>query len=112
MSGPLEGIRVVDLTTMISGPIATMLLADQGADVIKVESPAGDLVRVMGAGKSGVSGTFLAANRNKRSLVVDLKTEEGVAALKELVKTADVFIQNFRPGAIEGWGFPKMFCGN
>ena len=107
MSGPLEGIRVVDLTTMISGPIATMLLADQGADVIKVESPSGDLVRVMGAGKSGVSGTFLAANRNKRSLVVDLKTKAGVAALKELVKTADVFIQNFRPGAIERMGLSE-----
>ncbi|MFT7128864.1 MAG: crotonobetainyl-CoA:carnitine CoA-transferase CaiB-like acyl-CoA transferase, partial [Gammaproteobacteria bacterium] len=59
MNGPLHGIRIVDLTSMISGPIATMLLADQGADVIKVEPPAGDLVRVLGAGKKGVSGTFL-----------------------------------------------------
>lgn len=107
MSGPLKGIRIVDLTTMISGPIATMLLADQGADVIKVEAPSGDLVRVMGAGKSGVSGTFLAANRNKRSLVVDLKTEKGVAILKDLIKTADVFVQNFRPGAVERMGLSE-----
>lgn len=104
MSGPLTGIRVVDLTTMISGPLATMLLADQGADVIKVEAPSGDLVRVMGAGKSGVSGTFLSANRNKRSLVLNLKEEEGVKALKDLVATADVFVQNFRPGTIERMG--------
>jgi crotonobetainyl-CoA:carnitine CoA-transferase CaiB-like acyl-CoA transferase len=107
MTGPLEGIRIIDLTTMISGPIATMLLADQGADVIKVEAPAGDLVRVMGAGKKGVSGTFLAANRNKRSVVIDLKTKKGVAVLKDLIKTADVFVQNFRPGAVERMGLSE-----
>ena len=106
-NGPLHGIRIVDLTSMISGPIATMLLADQGADVIKVEPPAGDLVRFLGAGKNGISGTFLSSNRNKRSVVLDLKTAKGVELLKELVKTADVFVQNFRPGAVERMGISE-----
>jgi crotonobetainyl-CoA:carnitine CoA-transferase CaiB-like acyl-CoA transferase len=107
MKGPLDGIRVIDLTSMISGPIATMLLADQGADVIKVEPPAGDLVRVMGAGKHGVSATFLSANRNKRSVVLDLKTARGLDLLKQLVATADVFVQNFRPGAVARMGLSE-----
>ncbi len=104
MTGPLEGIRIVDLTSMISGPVATMLLADQGADVIKVEPPSGDLVRAMGAGQKGISPTFLSSNRGKRSLVLDLKTPRGVELLTKLVKTADVFVQNFRPGAVERMG--------
>lgn len=104
MTGPLAGIRVIDLTSMISGPVATMLLADQGADVIKVEPPSGDLVRAMGSGNTAISPTFLSSNRNKRSVVLDLKTERGVEVLKELVKTADVFVQNFRPGAVERMG--------
>jgi crotonobetainyl-CoA:carnitine CoA-transferase CaiB-like acyl-CoA transferase len=104
MTGPLEGIRIIDLTSMISGPVATMLLADQGADVIKVEPPSGDLVRSMGSGASGISPTFLSSNRNKRSLVLDLKTAKGIDVLKELVKSADVFVQNFRPGAVERMG--------
>lgn len=104
MTGPLDGIRIIDLTSMISGPVATMLLADQGADVIKVEPPAGDLVRTMGSGSTEISPTFLSSNRNKRSLVLDLKTARGVELLKELVKTADVFVQNFRPGAVERMG--------
>jgi len=102
--GPLAGIRVVDLTSMISGPVATMMLADQGADVIKVEPPGGDLVRAMGANRGGVSATFVSANRSKRSVVLDLKTASGLDALKRLVRTADVFVQNFRPGAIERMG--------
>ncbi len=104
MTGPLDGIRVIDLTSMISGPVATMLLADQGADVIKVEPPSGDLVRAMGAGQTGISPTFLSSNRGKRSLVLDLKTPRGVELLKDLVRTADVFVQNFRPGAVERMG--------
>lgn len=109
MTGPLDGIRIVDLTSMISGPVATMLLADQGADVIKVEPPSGDLVRAMGArntdtGQQGISPTFLSSNRGKRSLVLDLKTARGTELLKDLVKTADVFVQNFRPGAVERMG--------
>lgn len=107
MTGPLAGTRIVDLTAMISGPVATMLLADQGADVIKVEPPAGDLVRSMGAGQSGISPTFLSSNRGKRSLVLDLKSPRGIELLKELVKTADVFVQNFRPGAVERMGISE-----
>lgn len=105
MTGPLSGVRVLDLSTMISGPVATMMLADQGADVVKVEQPSGDLVRYLGAGKAGLSPTFISSNRGKRSVVLDLKSEEGKAALKALVGTADVFVQNFRPGAIERMGF-------
>ncbi len=104
MPGALDGVRIVDLTTMISGPIATMMLADQGADVIKVEPKTGDLVRVLGPAKGDRTATFLAANRNKRSLVLDLKSDAGLAALKKLVATADVVVQNFRPGAAERMG--------
>lgn len=102
--GPMTGIRVVDLTTMISGPVATMMLADQGADVIKVENAIGDLVRHMGLTKEGRSATFISANRNKKSISVDLKTPEGKELLLKLVSTADVFVQNFRPGTAERMG--------
>jgi crotonobetainyl-CoA:carnitine CoA-transferase CaiB-like acyl-CoA transferase len=102
--GPLEGVRVLDLTSMISGPVATMMLGDQGADVIKVEPPGGDLVRNLGPNRAGLTASFVSSNRSKRSLVLDLKSAEGLAALKRLIPTADVFVQNFRPGAIERMG--------
>ena len=102
--GPLSGVRVVDLTSMISGPVATMMLADQGADVIKVEPLSGDLVRFMGPNREGLTSGFISANRSKRSLAVDLKTERGMSVVKELIRTADVLVQNFRPGAIERMG--------
>ncbi len=111
MDGPLEGYRIVDLTAMISGPIATMMLAEQGADVIKVEPPGqGDLVRAIGHARSGITPLFATSNRSKRSLVVDLKQLDGVALLKRLVATADVFVQNFRPGTAEriGIGEPAL----
>jgi crotonobetainyl-CoA:carnitine CoA-transferase CaiB-like acyl-CoA transferase len=101
MAGALEGIRIVDLTSMISGPVATMTLGDQGADVIKVEALSGDLVRVMGMGRDGLTGTFLSSNRSKRSIALNLKTEQGLDLLIELVATADVFVQNFRPGTAD-----------
>ncbi len=104
MAGPLTGVRVVDLTSMISGPVATMMLADQGADVIKVEPPTGDLVRHLGPSEQGLTATFVSANRSKRSLSVDLKTAAGMEVVGKLVATADVFVQNFRPGAIERMG--------
>jgi crotonobetainyl-CoA:carnitine CoA-transferase CaiB-like acyl-CoA transferase len=105
MAGPLGGIRVIDLTQMISGPMATMILADQGADVIKVEPPGiGDLTRAIGGRKRGMSPTFAVANRNKRSIVIDLKQPRGLEVLKRLVATADVLVQNFRPGAAERMG--------
>ncbi|MDP4976814.1 MAG: CoA transferase, partial [Ilumatobacteraceae bacterium] len=103
--GPLRGIKVLDLSVMISGPLAAMMLGDQGADVIKVESPGlGDFMRYLGSAKGGMTGIFVNNNRGKRSLVVDLKSEQGVAVLKKLAETADVVIQNFRPGAVERLG--------
>ena len=105
MPGPLHGFRVVDLTSMISGPLATMILADQGAEVIKVENPdGGDYVRRAGNRRGDFSAAFLNNNRNKRSLALDLKDARGLALLLELVKSADVFVQNFRPGVIERMG--------
>ncbi|HEY2664299.1 MAG TPA: CoA transferase [Candidatus Binataceae bacterium] len=104
MPGPLDGYRIVDCTQMIAGPVATMILADQGADVIKVEPPGGgDLTRAVG-GRSGISPTFATSNRNKRSIVINLKTASGIGLLKRLTATADLFIQNFRPGAADRMG--------
>ncbi len=104
MTGPLNGVRILDLTTMVSGPIATMLLADQGADVIKIESPRGDHMRHVGSMNRGMSASFLSCNRSKRSLALDIKRPEGIAAVRRLAATADVLVQNFRPGAIERMG--------
>jgi crotonobetainyl-CoA:carnitine CoA-transferase CaiB-like acyl-CoA transferase len=84
--------------------VATVLLADQGADVIKVEPPQGDIIRRMGLGKNTLSPAFVSANRGKRSICIDLKEPAGVAVVKKLIADADVFIQNFRPGAIERMG--------
>ena len=102
--GPLHGIRVVDLSCVLSGPAATMLLADQGADVIKVEALTGDITRQMGRGHDGITSFFLSTNRGKRSIALDLKQAEGLAVVHRLVRTADVFVQNFRPGVIERLG--------
>jgi len=104
MNGPLDGIRIIDVTQMVSGPMATMILADQGADVIKVEPPGmGDLTRAL-SGKSAMSPVFAVINRNKRSVVINLKEQHGVELLKNLVRDADLFVQNFRPGAAERMG--------
>ena len=106
MPGPLHGYRIVDLTSMISGPLATMILADQGADVIKVENPdGGDHTRAANNRRNGFSASFLNNNRNKRSLALDLKDPKAKEALLRLVATADVFVQNFRPGVAERMGF-------
>ena len=103
MAGPLAGYRVVDVTQMLSGPMSTMILGDQGADVIKVEPPeGGDLTRAFGS--KGISPAFTMINRNKRSLALDLKHERGVGLLKQLVAESDVFVQNFRPGTVERMG--------
>jgi crotonobetainyl-CoA:carnitine CoA-transferase CaiB-like acyl-CoA transferase len=110
--GPLAGVRVVDLTTVVVGPTATLYLADYGAEVIKVESPAGDLLRTIGGrSRSGqLSGKFTHFNRNKRSLALDLKQEKARAALDRLLRTADVFIANMRPAALDrlGLGMPAL----
>ena len=102
MPGPLAGFKVLDMSRVLAGPAATVLLADQGADVIKVEPPSGDVVRAMGGG--GVTPGFVTANRGKRSIALDLKTEAGIDVVKQLAADADVFVQNFRPGAIDGMG--------
>ena len=107
LKGPLDGFRVLDLTSMVSGPLSTMMLADQGADVIKIEPPAGELMRKVGIENNGMTASFLCNNRSKRSLAINLKTEQGLAIVKKLAATADVFVQNFRPGAIERMGLDE-----
>jgi len=105
MAGPLAGIRVIDLSTMVSGPLATAILGDQGADVIKVEPPGqGDLIRHIGCARGGLSAIFNTINRNKRSVVLNLQDERGRALLLRLVAGSDVFVQNFRPGVVERMG--------
>jgi crotonobetainyl-CoA:carnitine CoA-transferase CaiB-like acyl-CoA transferase len=89
---------------MVAGPVATMMLADQGAEVIKIEPPRGDLMRHLSRGRNGMSASFLCCNRNKRSLAVDLKAAEGLAIVKKLIATAQVLVHNFRPGAAERVG--------
>ena len=106
--GPLAGIRIIDLTSMLSGPWATMILADQGADVIKVEEPRqGDHTRSYGNRRNGFSASFLNLNRNKRSVAIDLKTPQGVDLVKRLAAGADVLVQNFRPGVVERLGLDE-----
>jgi crotonobetainyl-CoA:carnitine CoA-transferase CaiB-like acyl-CoA transferase len=110
MTGPLAGVRIIDLTSMISGPLATMTLADQGADVIKVEAPAGDHSRQVATRRNGFSSSFLNNNRNKRSVVIDLKKPAGLSTLLRLVERADVLVQNFRPGVAERIGLGEDAC--
>lgn len=105
MPGPLAGYRILDLTTMLSGPWATMLLGDQGADVIKVEIPEkGDHTRSLGNQSGGMSSMYLNLNRSKRSVTVDLKRPLGRDLLRRLAGSADVFVQNFRPGVVDRLG--------
>ena len=101
----LQGIKVLDLTSMVSGPVAAMMLADQGADVIKVEPTTGEQMRHVGPTVNKVTAAFFSCHRGKRSIGVDLKTDEGKKVLFDLAADADVLIQNFRPGAIDRMGF-------
>ena len=103
--GPLEGIKIVDLTSMVSGPMGAMMLADQGAEVIKVEPVHGEQLRHMAAPHNGVNPVFYSCNRGKKSLALDLKSDAGQEALRKLIAQADVVMQNFRPGAIDRMGF-------
>ena len=102
--GPLTGIKVIDLTAMVSGPVATMMLGDQGADVIKIEPLSGELMRSVGAQNNGMTTSFLCSNRSKRSLTINLKDIEGIKIIKKLIKNADVIVQNFRPGTMKRMG--------
>ncbi|WP_206046958.1 CaiB/BaiF CoA transferase family protein [Mangrovimicrobium sediminis] len=105
-SGPLSGIRVIDLTSMVMGPYSTQIMADMGADVIKVEPPAGDPTRYVSTGaEPGMSGVFLNVNRGKRSIVLDLRTEPDKATLRKLIESADVFIHSMRGKAVAKLGF-------
>lgn len=105
-SGPLAGVRVIDLTAVVMGPYCTQIMADMGADVVKVEPPEGDIVRYVAQGPApGMNGVFMNVNRGKRSVVLDLTSDEGAAALRALVETADVFIHSMRAKAIAKLGF-------
>jgi len=107
LDGPLHGLKVVDLTAVVSGPYTTQIFADLGADVLKIESPAGDLMRSNGVLRApGFGDIFIAANRNKKSIKLDLKQEEGKEKLKLLLRDADVFIHNMRMSAIDRLGLP------
>jgi len=111
MPGPLNGIRIIDATTMISGPLATMIMADQGAEVIKIEHPnGGDHSRQVAGRRGGFAASFLNNNRNKRSVTLNLKDPRGLEAALRLCEGADVFVQNFRPGVAErlGLGEPAI----
>ncbi|WPZ27582.1 CoA transferase (plasmid) [Sulfitobacter pontiacus] len=104
---PLSGVRIIDLTNVIMGPFATHILADMGADVIKIESPDGDSLRAYKPSRSdNMSGVFLHLNRNKKSVVLDLKSEDGCLALDRLIASADVFVHALRPKAISRLGYP------
>src|SRR5262249_43455526 len=103
---PLAGIRVIDLTRVVAGPFCTMMLGDMGADVLKIEEPLhGDDTRGWGPYSNGAGSFYLALNRSQKSVAIDLKTGEGADALRRLVETADVLIENFRPGSLSQLGF-------
>ena len=105
---PLQGIRVVDLTRILSGPFCTQLLADLGAEVIKIEGPRGDPVRYQGEIVNGLSWYFAQFNRNKKSIVLDLYNNNDKNTLSKLLRTADVLVENFRPGILADMGFGQQ----
>ena len=110
-TGPCLGYRVLDFTTMVSGPVCTQYLADLGADVVKVEAPGGDPSRITGSlQRKGVDGFFVQLNRNKRSIVIDLRKPEGRELARSLARAADVVVENFRPGVAErlGIGYEEL----
>ncbi|KAA0587839.1 CoA transferase (plasmid) [Azospirillum oryzae] len=115
MAAPLQGIRIVDMTTVMMGPYATQILGDFGADIVKVESPAGDSMRAVGPSRNpGMGALYLHANRNKRSAVIDLKAPEGRSILLKLLEDADVFVFNARPQAMKrlGLGYEEVAAVN
>ena len=105
----LSGIRVIDLTRILAGPFCTLMLADMGAEVVKVEPPKGDPVRGQGAIREGLSWYFSPFNRNKKSIILDLYSKEGKADLTLLLKSADVLVENYRPGVLGKMGFTSDF---
>lgn len=110
LGGSLAGVRIIDLTRVLSGPFCTQMLGDHGADVIKIESPkGGDYVRTQGWFKHDFSWYFAQFNRNKRSLCLDLRSDEGKDILKQLLKDADVLVENFRPGVLDKMGLTDEY---
>ncbi|MHB8992050.1 MAG: CoA transferase, partial [Chloroflexota bacterium] len=115
MAKALTGLRVLDLTGALSGPYCTLILADLGAEVIKIEPPDGDIFRNIGPHYQGEwSGYFVAVNRNKRGVVLNLKTDAGREAFHDLVRVSDVVLDNFRPGVLERLGidYPTLSAMN
>ena len=114
MQQALSGLRVLDVTQVMAGPFCAMLLCDMGADVIKLEPPTGDDTRHWGGGKGTDTPAFNAVNRGKRSVVVDLKTSEGVAVARRLAQRADILIENYRPGVMASLGldYPSLHAAN
>jgi crotonobetainyl-CoA:carnitine CoA-transferase CaiB-like acyl-CoA transferase len=112
-TSPLAGYTVIDLTANMAGPYGTMILAEQGAEVIKVEPPSGDVIRKVGSGRDGMSGYFANLNRGKRSIGVDLRAEAGVDIVRRLARQADVVVQSYRPGVAGRLGIgPDDLCAN
>ena len=100
MPGPLDGVKILDVSAVVSGPLATMILADQGAQVVKIEpTGTGEVMRQRLNFRNGMSSFFANCNRGKRSLAVDLKQERGVEVVRQIAERSDVFVQNWRPGA-------------
>ncbi|NEX64836.1 CaiB/BaiF CoA transferase family protein [Noviherbaspirillum galbum] len=104
MTGPLSGVKVIDLSAVVSGPMAAGMLAEQGADVIKIEPPGGDMSRRVGPAKGDISAMFMAINRGKRSIALDLKLAQARELLHEFIRGADILIENFRPGTMARLG--------
>src|SRR5262245_25269983 len=104
LPGALHGLRVIDVTQVMAGPFCSMILADLGADVVKVEPPSGDSTRTMPGAVGTDSPSFNAVNRGKRSIVVNLKTPEGVGVVRRLAESADILVENFRPGVMATLG--------
>ena len=105
MPGALDGVKIIDMSAVIAGPMATQILGDQGAEVIKIENPGlGDMARYLGPQSGGMGAMFVAVNRNKRSLALNLKSPQGKSIFLDLIKTADVVVENYRPGAMERMG--------
>ena len=104
MTGPLSGFKILDLSAVLSGPLGTMWLCDQGAEVIKIESFGGDVMRHTISNDNGLTTNFVSSNRGKKGIAIDLKTEAGINIVKKMVPDVDVVVQNFRPGAMERMG--------
>ena len=103
-TAPMAGIRVIDFTTVIAGPYCTRLLSDCGAEVIKIESEVGDLIRAVPPISDGASSYFAHLNCGKKSAVLDLRSEDGLSAARKLIASADVVVENFRPGVMKRLG--------